>query len=176
MTVNPGESSESEDWVPAFPSQRPPFRPGNTISVGNRGPMTHGAYSARRTEPIARQLVKDLRAEPEFDWLRAPRFKETLWLYCRTVAQTQVLDDWMADKPMELLTDSVGGKTSPLELSRQLTRRTTTLAERLGIVPSVSDEVAAEIAAARRTLAKRAAKADLQADLKTSLRAQQDGG
>ena|GEM_PF-4686916 len=142
--------------------------------MGNRGPLKHGVYSVRHTEPIARQLVKDLRNE--FDWLRAPRFKDTLWMYARTVAQSQVLDEWMADKTMEELTDSTGGKISPLELARKLAVRTGALALKLGLVPGVTLDVQEKIDKARHMLARRAEKAQLQADLKASIAEQWFGG
>lgn len=165
-----------EGWVPEFKGQRPPFTPGNQVAVGNRGPMKHGAYSARFTEPIAKQVVKDLLAEPDLDWLHTPRFGDLLWAYARTVAQAQVLDQWMADQTMEVLTDSTDGKVSPLEFSRQLTGKAGGLAAKLGLVPDITADVRVEIDAARRTLQRRADRAQLQADLKADIAAQWFGG
>jgi hypothetical protein len=48
-------------WQPAFEGQRPPFEPGNTLSVGNRGPMTHGAYARLRLSEAAAETADALR-------------------------------------------------------------------------------------------------------------------
>lgn len=160
-----------EGWVPDFPGQRPPFAPGNQwrAKPGNELSMKHGVNSPRRVEPIARQVVKELRAVPELDWLHAPRFKDLLWAYARQVARRQLLEAYLATLTMEQATDSEGGKVSMMDLSRQLSVRESNLAERLGILPYVPDDVRAEIAAARKTLARRAEREKLQRDLRESL-------
>lgn len=58
-----GEERDQE-WTPAFPGQRPPFEPGNKVALGNRGPMTHGAYSSvLASSPLVLQLCEELRAK-----------------------------------------------------------------------------------------------------------------
>lgn len=169
------------DWIPAFPGQRPPFAPGNEwrAEPGNEKALKHGVNSTRRVEPIAREIVKELRAIPEFDWLRAGRFKDLLWAYARQVARRELMEAYLATLTMEQASDSTGGKVSPMELSRQLGVREANLAERLGILPYIPDDVRAQITAARTTQARRAGHQQLQSDLRESM-AQQwygpDGG
>ena len=169
------------DWIPAFPGQRPPFLPGNELvfKAGNEKALKHGVNSPRRVEPIAAQIVKYLRTIPEFDWLRAPRFKDLLWAYARQVARRELMEAYLATLTMQQASDSEGGKVSPMELSRQLGVREANLAERLGILPYIPDDVWAQITAARTTQARRADRQQLQADLRQGL-AQQlygpDGG
>jgi hypothetical protein len=47
-------------WVPAFPSQRPPFAPGNEVAA-----TYHGAYSPRRVDPLAAELVAVVLDDPQ---------------------------------------------------------------------------------------------------------------
>ena len=159
-------------WVPAFPGQRPPFRPGNQVSLGNRGPLLHGAYSLRHVEPLAAALVKEMLAEPDLDWLLAPRFRDLLWTYARTVAQGHLMEAYVATLTTEQACDSTGGQVSPMELTRRLGVRASNLAQRLGILPSIPDDVRAQIAAARKTLARRAERKALHDDLKDAMREQ----
>ena len=46
--------SEAESWTPAFPGQRPPFEPGNTVSV------KHGARSVVQLRPRAEEIRAQL--------------------------------------------------------------------------------------------------------------------
>lgn len=141
----------------------PPFEAGNTAAV------THGISSPRMVDPIVRRIKRELRSIPELDYLSTPRFAEPLERYARVAAQSELIESWMADKPMELLTDSVGGKTSPLELSRLLTSRAIKLAAKCGLSPLIADDVQHDIDAARVTLARRVERAHLQADLRADL-------
>lgn len=49
-------------WTPAFPGQRQPFAPGNSVSIGNRGPLKEGAYSRLRLSEAAAETAEELRA------------------------------------------------------------------------------------------------------------------
>ncbi|MHB1430632.1 MAG: hypothetical protein ACYCVZ_00730 [Streptosporangiaceae bacterium] len=49
---------ESGDWSPVFPGQRAPFQPGNEAG------LVHGAYSPRRVEDLAGEIVRDLLESP----------------------------------------------------------------------------------------------------------------
>lgn len=171
-----GKLTAPDGWEPEFPGQRPPFAPGHRLSVGNRGPLTHGIHSPRLVDPIAKRVIAELKAIPELDYLSTPRFQERLQAYARTVAQSELLDNWMGTQDMATLTASEGGRTSPLELARELTVKASTLAGRLGILPDIAPDVQAEIVKARRTIAKRASRAQLQADLKADIAEQWFGG
>ena len=152
------------DWQPAFPGQRPPFRPGNQLSLGNRGPWKHGATSPRATEPIARALVKEMLAEPSLDYLHAPKFRGALWDWARAEARSRLVNEWAAGLSMEEATAEPDGRTAPLEMLRQLTVRAANMADRLGLSPLGASAIADDIAAARKTLARRAERKALHDD------------
>ena len=140
-----------------------------TFTAGNTAAQTHGAYSSRNVDPIAKEIARELRAMPEFDYLDTPRFSEPLWEYAQAQARVRLLQAWMADMPMELQVTAQRGSTPPLELLRQLETRVYTLADRLGFFPTMSTAVADNIRAARVTLTRTAARKALQADLRASL-------
>ena len=159
-------------WVPEFPGQRPPFMPGNQVSVGNRGPLLHGAYSLRHVEPLARALVKEMLAEPDLDYLHAPKFRGALWDWARAEARSRLVNEWAAGLSMEEATAEPGGRTAPLEMLRQLTVRAANMADRLGLSPLGASAIADDIAAARKTLARRAERDQLQTNLRAAMRQQ----
>lgn len=77
-------------WSPAFSGQRPPFAPGNELSV------THGAYSPRRVDPLARELVARVLASESVAFLREPAYAPALWAWARAEAQAQLLTEYLA--------------------------------------------------------------------------------
>ncbi|SDN51283.1 hypothetical protein SAMN05660199_00168 [Klenkia soli] len=87
-------------WVPAFPGQRPPFEPGHTLS------MQHGAWSPRRVEPLAAEMVAVVEDDPTVTWLR-PVDRPALWAWARAEAQVQLLTEYLA-KAAEETGDGVG--------------------------------------------------------------------
>jgi hypothetical protein len=52
---------EDGSWVPSFEGQRPPFEPGNTLTVGHGRPAEHGAYAELALSPRAEALSARLR-------------------------------------------------------------------------------------------------------------------
>ena len=146
------------DWIPEFKGQRPPFMPGNQVSVGNRGPLLHGAYSLRRVEPLAAALVKEMLAEPDLDYLHAPKFRGALWDWARAEARSRLVNEWAAGLSMEEATAEPDGRTAPLELARQLTVRAANMGDRIGLSPAAAANMADEIRQARETLRRKAAR------------------
>jgi len=82
---------ESVEWVPAFPGQRPPFAPGHELST------KHGAYSPRRVDPLAAELVDTLLADPDLAYLTAPSYRPAVLAWARAEAQVQLLDEHLAE-------------------------------------------------------------------------------
>jgi len=78
------------EWTPAFPGQRPPFRPGHTLSV------QHGAYSPRFVEPIAAELVQLVLASASLGYLGDAAYRPALWAWGRAEAQAQLLTEYLA--------------------------------------------------------------------------------
>ena len=83
---------------PRYPGDtRPPFAPGNELAV------THGAYSSRRWEPLADELVARLLAEARREgspsaYLLEPAFEGSLLAWARAEAQVHLLSTWLADR------------------------------------------------------------------------------
>lgn len=78
------------DWTPTNERQHPPFEPGNTMT-----PLRHGAYSPRRVDPLAEQLVEALLADEELGYLAAPSYRPAVWAWARAEARVQLIDEWL---------------------------------------------------------------------------------
>lgn len=48
---------ENGDWTPQFPGQRPPLRPGHSLS------LQHGSYSVLHLKPRAQEIAAILREQ-----------------------------------------------------------------------------------------------------------------
>ena len=151
-------------WIPEFKGQRPPFMPGNQLSLGNRGPLLHGAYSLRRVETLARRLVKEARETDGLDYLTAGRFKAALWDWARAEARHQLVEAWVAGMTPDEAADTSKTKTSPLALLLELGVRAGNHGDRLGLSPAAAKEMADEIRQARETLRRKAERKALHDD------------
>jgi hypothetical protein len=118
-----------EEWVPEFEGQRPPFQPGNTLSV------KHGIWSPAKVDPVAEAIVAAIHADDDLSMLRMPAFQMALWAYARTAARVRVIDEWVDSMPIQQAADSDRGKTSPLELLRKWQVTMDNKAARLGLDP-----------------------------------------
>ncbi|MGN6325722.1 hypothetical protein [Pseudolysinimonas sp.] len=140
----------SDDWTPAFPGQRPPFRPGNKwrVGAGNQLARTHGAYSFRTVQPRAERIVRDLLAIPELGYLAAPMFHETLWKYARAQARADLAAEWAGKMPgYEAFVSPPGGRpAAEVHLGMEVTAQN--LADKLGLSPVWAEFFADDIAAA----------------------------
>ncbi|GAA0426629.1 hypothetical protein GCM10009543_22300 [Leifsonia naganoensis] len=158
--VNP----DGSEWVPAFPGQRPPFRPGNTLSVGNRGRRTHGASSPTVYLPLAKQIRADLLRVPELDYLADSSFTDLLFAFSVAEARERVFVEWMDGLSIEEAASDARG-TPHLETARELMVRSSRLAARLGLAPDVPEDVREQIRDARTRVAlKRERKAQKKAE------------
>lgn len=95
-------TEQGAGWVPAFPGQRPPFAPGNEagrkFEPGNALQERHGAYSPRRVDPLAAELVDLVLADPDTAYLREARWRPALWAWARAEAQVQLLTEYLEQK------------------------------------------------------------------------------
>jgi len=161
---------DGSEWVPAFPGQRPPFQRGNQVSVGNRGPLKHGASSPRHFLPLAKEHEAALRKVPDLDYLWEPEFRELTWAYCVAQARADLVSAWIDGMETEdWATAPDGGVVAPAETWRELSTAAATLAGKLGLFPRVKPEVREAIERARTRIAarkqRRQAKKDQQAAL-----------
>jgi hypothetical protein len=69
------------------------FQPGHALSVGNRGPLTHGAYANRRLSPIAREIADALREMvPNFSPIDEPAVRALAIVLARIEAAEKALE------------------------------------------------------------------------------------
>lgn len=141
--VNP----DGTPWTEAFPSQRPPFQPGNQLS------LKHGATSPQRVDPIAHGYIAELLADPQTEYLNQPRFAAALWAWAVAQAKMQLVAAWVDDMPIEQQTYSGKGQTSPLELLRKMMSTTQTAAARLGLDPLSAARLGKDITSIKVDLA-----------------------
>ena len=140
--VSPLTPSPVSGWVPDFPGQRPPFPPGNTLTV------THGAHSPRKVDPLAQDLVDRTLADPALSYLHAESYRPALWAWARAEAQAQLLDQYLADRAV----DTVASKRSTAayrELHRAETRAAN-LRTQLGLTPLSRARLGKDVAQGRQ--------------------------
>lgn len=82
-------TGQSSEWVPAFEGQRPPLQPGHELT------LHHGAYSPRRVDPLAKDLVELMLADPALGYLTAPAYRPELWAWARAEARVQLLEEYL---------------------------------------------------------------------------------
>jgi hypothetical protein len=79
------------------PWQRPPFEPGNTVGrqfePGHELSMRHGAYSPRKVDPLAGELVANIQAHVPH--LAAPQWAPAVWAWARHEARAQLLTEYV---------------------------------------------------------------------------------
>lgn len=144
-TGTPYLNRDGTVWEPAFPGQRPPFQPGNTIQ-----PIDHGIYSPRTVDPIARQYIADVERDPSTAYLAQPRFAAALASWASARAKVQLLEEWVDSLRIDAAADSDRGKTSPLELLRKWTVRADNQAARLGLDPLSAARLGKDVAQGRQ--------------------------
>lgn len=62
---------------------------------GNLAAVKHGAYSPRKVEPLARELVEA--HLPTVAYLEDPSFAAALWAWARAEARVQLLDEYLSE-------------------------------------------------------------------------------
>lgn len=138
---------ETTFWVPAFPSQRPPFQPGNELAA-----TYHGAYSDRKLAPVVEQVLADVLDDPGCEYLKAPRFAAELRSWAVNEARCRLLVSYLA-KLVEASGDELGDPTSErARAAWQLLHRCETRAQsgrdRLGLSPAAAARLGRDKAAA----------------------------
>jgi hypothetical protein len=79
--------AQPEPAVVLQPWQRPPFAPGHELS------MRHGAYSPRKVDPLAAELVANIQAHVPH--LAAPQWAPAVWAWARHEARAQLLTEYV---------------------------------------------------------------------------------
>jgi hypothetical protein len=134
-----------QQWQPAFEGQRPPFQPGHELST------RHGAYSPRKVEPLARELVDAVLNDPAAAHAHAPAYRFALWAWAHDEAQVQLLSEYIV-KLGEKAGNGVGDlgqdrvRAAYLLLHRAKARATTQRT-RLGLDPLSRARLGKDVAA-----------------------------
>lgn len=92
----PTDDRTGGEWTPAFPGQRPPFAPGHELSV------QHGAFSPRKVDPLATELVQRLLGDDALGYLKAGAYRPALWAWARAEARVQLLEEYIGDQVGDL--------------------------------------------------------------------------
>jgi hypothetical protein len=118
---------------PVHDRRHPPAEEGNELA------LKHGAYSPRRVEPLAAELVDRVRAmvaadEVRLGYLLEPQFSAALWAWARCEARVQLLEEYLLDESVDGL--DLDGEVVPAAMHlERLERRALKLRERLGLDP-----------------------------------------
>ena len=116
-----------------------PFKPGNEAAV------RHGAWSPRRVEPLARELVDLVLADPDIGYLAAASYRPALWSWATAEVRAQLFSEALADH------ECTGCKRCA-EWDERLRRWQTTAMnhrQRLGLDPLSRARLGRDVAAAQ---------------------------
>lgn len=147
-----GEPVPVEVGVEERPKARgyswPPFEKGHELS------MRHGAYSPRRVEPLAGEMVERVIGQASVEgspvgYLLDVTYRPALWAWARAEARVQLLEEWLQDR------GSVGVDAEGEELgaARALHRAETLAAkarQSLGLDPLARARLGKDVAATGR--------------------------
>lgn len=120
--------SEPASGVPARGYTWEPFRPGHTLS------MRHGAFSNRKVDPVAAELVDGLLADRP-DLAEHP---EAVHAWGRAEARCMLVDEWLADHS---LVDADGKPAGIAVLIPRFEKLAADLRARLGLDPRSQAEL-----------------------------------
>lgn len=135
-------TDEQPDWTPAFPGQRPPFRPGQAVR------LTHGAYHPETVDPIAAEIVAEVvEAEP---YLAEVRYRATLHAWAREEARCRVLADYL---DREGLHDTEGRLRPAEQAMHRAETRAANLRTALGLTPLARARLGRDVASQQESLA-----------------------
>lgn len=143
---------DDDDERPARGYSWPPFTPGHELST------VHGAYSPRKVDPLARELVDLVLADPGCVHAQAGHYRPALWAWARAEAQVQLLTEYLT-KRGEATGDGIGDLDdervrSAYLLLHRAEARATTQRTRLGLDPLSAARLGRDRAAASVDMAR----------------------
>jgi hypothetical protein len=155
VTEGVTDQGEQQEWTPAFPGQRPPFAEGNEYRVaeGNMLALRHGAYSPRKIDPLAQELVDTILQAAAVDgspvaYLLDPTYQAALLSWGRAEAAQDLLEEHLAEfGPI----DSDGKVRPAADLLEPVARRAERIRARLGLDPLSRAALAKDLAVAQST-------------------------
>lgn len=144
-------AEQRPEWTPAFPGQRRPFEPGHELST------RHGAYSPRKVDPLAAEMVALVDGDDAVSWLTAAD-RPALWAWARAEAQVQLLTEYL-EQAGQATGDGIGNldedrvRSAYLLLHRAEARALSGRA-RLGLDPLSRARLGRDVAAAKVDMAR----------------------
>lgn len=128
-----GINPDTGEWSPAYPGQRPPFMPGNTVN------QTHGAYSESLIGPARDAILRRMLTDPDMpDHLRHPMWMDARKDYAVVQAMSDRVVAWIEQMPVEQMMEPRGasgqGKSAG-ELALMFLDRAMKHRGRLGLDP-----------------------------------------
>lgn len=140
-------SASVEGWTPEFAGQRPPFQPGHALS------LRHGAFSPRHVNPLAREIVEELLADPAVAYVAAPRFRAAVWSWARAEARVQLLERWVENHDDGGVDED--GSVSPVLTALRLWHvRAANQLSKLGLDPMSAARLGRDVAAGEVDMAR----------------------
>lgn len=138
-----------------------PFEQGNTAA------LQHGAYSPRRVDPLAAELVTEVvvRAlEPgsATAYLAEPSFRPALWAWARCEVRVQLVTEWLMDRGSDVTDD--GEVVPAAEYLRRWEAQALKHRERLGLDPLARAKLGKDLAAGSVDMARLMAELDDRGD------------
>lgn len=129
-----------------------PFQPGHELT------LKHGAYSPRRVDPLAEELVGQVLDVAEVEglsFLTQASYRPALWSWARAEARIQLLEEWLAEHADAALSlDHEGEVMAAVKLLERVERRAVTLRSRLGLDPLSRARLGRDVAAQQVDLAR----------------------
>lgn len=135
----------------------PQATPGNTLAV------KHGAWSPRKVDPIARELVAAI--APTVTWWQACD-GPAIWAWAQTEARCQLIAEWLADRGGDAPDiDDIEETVRPAaDLLTRLTARCESMRSKLGLDPLSRARLGRDVAASQVDLARLWASEDAGTD------------
>lgn len=111
----------ASEWAPAFPSQRPPFEAGHTVT------LRHGAYSSRTVEPLAEEIEQAARTSSSWPpYLDDPSYLLAVRAWASAEAVAELLRRHLAGQDFtEALADVTEEESTETATKGRTTRRST---------------------------------------------------
>lgn len=127
---------------------RAPYQPGNADAAkpGNLLALKHGAYSPRRVDPLASELVERTLADQSVGFLAAPAYRPALWAWARAEARVQLLEEYLGPQVGDLGDERV---TAAYRELHRCETRAATLRSQLGLTPLARARLGKDVAQAR---------------------------
>lgn len=134
---------------------REPFAPGNEVA------RKHGAYSPRKVDPLARELVDHVLAVADVEglpWLNQASHGPALWAWARAEVRVQLLTEWLeaqsADGNAGGLLDDDGEVRSAAMFLDRCEKEAAGARSRLGLDPLARARLGRDVAAQNLDLAR----------------------